>query len=184
MEIDYNQINENKLLILMEKQGMLALKQKDKAKQNMKGSLISIGLSAITIATNIIFASLNPMLIFRLFAGISTINLILGFWNLTSNYQKNKELKKIDLFLNERAKLNSDIGTNPNMTLGLSEVKKKKIKSTSLAKEVFNINSIDQFSYNDLKTIKSNYERIRDFDFCISEEMEITPKRILKKEDF
>lgn len=118
---------------------------------------------------------LLPVAIFKVFAepGLVSILLTGGLALLTADAvsvtKKELELKKLKYFLESESKLNYYFRRSENVFLGLEEQKAKQLKADIKVAESheqnrFNFGNVDNYSLSDLKKIKDNLMRIRDFD--------------------
>lgn len=86
------------------------------------------------------------------------------------NIIRKREIEKLNYFLDHKKELNENIEKSENMKLSVSKKAIKEIEfQKSENKEPININNIDNYSLNDLKTLKSNIERISAFGFIEEE---------------
>lgn len=76
-----------------------------------------------------------------------------------------KDIEKQVFFLANEDTLNNNIRTNDNVLLGVSSKAERLVCKSDENKLVFDINTIDSFSLEDLKKIKENIERSKYFGF-------------------
>ena len=162
--IPYTEENEKSVISKMEKQ---ALKAKDKSKDNVAYKIFPI--SIVLCGTYCIFTTGPAFICLSIITAISTA--IYARKKIINIIQK-RDIRKLECFLNYKDKINETIEHNENMLLN---VRKKTInqikKQQDIHKEPLNINNIDNYSLNDLITLKENLERIYSFGFNENENM-------------
>lgn len=82
---------------------------------------------------------------------------------------KERDIKKMNYFLEHKQELNDNFVDSKNMLLGVSKKAANEIKlqqeTSDKSDKIFNINSIDNYSLNDLKMLRENLRRISSFGF-------------------
>lgn len=159
--IPYTEDNENKILSKMEEQAKNA---KPKKLQMIDKFLAIIQplLFPIIISNFIKFGGLyyGIVLCFNAIASIYYPTKVI------KNSLKNNEIKKLNYFFENKNELNENIDKSENLKNNLSKKAIREInKQESENKEPFTINTIDSFRFVELKILKDNIERMREFGF-------------------
>lgn len=82
------------------------------------------------------------------------------------NAIKERDIRKLNYFLDNQQELNDNVDKSENMLLNVSKKAVEQIKSEqSHERKPFSINNIDNYSLKDLRTLKENIERISSFGF-------------------
>ncbi len=176
-KIPNTKVNEEKLLNKMERQ----LKKIDKLRNDIQIEIIN------NRAINILFGSLTLAFLYTLIQGnnsllCGSISLINCFVIIFESYQikklkkKRQELDKIKYFKENEEMLNTNIKKKENVLQNTSNKTKFLITTDMINnnndEKVFNINSIDKLSLEDLKTIRDNIALEKEFDFEYPDNLE------------
>lgn len=159
--IPYTRENEKNVIARMEKQAREAQPKELK----MLDKIMSVTQPLILPISIINFMN-NGGWFYAFLLGIILSGAIYYPIKVIKNVLQKKDIKKMNYFLNVKEELNENIEKSENLKLGISKKAAKEIELQSSKKqEVFNINNIDNYSLNDLKTIRENIKRMISFGF-------------------
>lgn len=152
--IPYSAENERKVLGHMKAQVRSREDRFSKTKHNIK----IYGVCFIVFIGGRFLIPGSDLIAFLVSCGISSvIN-----WPI---YKKYQDYQKNRLFLEEEITLNSSVKTNPNVLSNTKLDTKEFEVAMSSKNPVFDINTIDKVSYEDLKTMLENIKRSQDMEY-------------------
>lgn len=176
-KIPNTKVNEEKILKKMNRQ----LKNIDKLRHDIQIKILDMW------AINIFFGGLTLAFLYTLIQGnnnllsgsISLLNcfvIILESYQIKQLKKKRQELDKFKYFKENEETLNTYVKMNENVLQNTSN-KAKFLLTTDMInnnndEKVFNINSIDKLSLEDLKIIRDNIALEREFDFEYPDNLE------------
>jgi len=153
--VPYTKENEQRIIEIMENQA-----KKAKVKPLKKRDNILLALEALVLPFSIIGYISNSEWYVGIAIGLIGSTALYYTGKIVSNKIKKKDIKKLTYFLENKEELNEEIKKSENITLGISKKAKNQINiERNKQNKPFNINNIDSYSLNDLKTIRDNFER-------------------------
>ena len=145
----YTKELEKEILTKMENQAKKALSLKENIKNQVNSDMkISLIMFILTVIHIMIFIIGSATIITYISSPIILTLFLIGFKDTIKGNNKIQELKKIEYFFKNQLEINK---SNNLKTLKLSKKAIKHIESKNI---IFDINSIDYFSLNDLRKIK------------------------------
>ena len=166
-EVPYTKENEKRIISIMKDQ-VKSAKVKDYSILVTGCLSIIVGLSIAT-AIGISIGIIPQFLLHIPLSLIAVSTLAFSVSRIRYVFQKNN-LKKLDYFLNHEEELNGNKAKYKNAKLNLSKKTTKKLEAAQCTEEMpINLNNIDDYSLEDLKTIVDNLRRIN---FLMLEESE------------
>lgn len=177
--IPYNEENEGAVLKKMKSQVRNAYRFECEAGNSIKINIGNIILNIVWISIYASFILLNsPQHLSNVwFLGINALSLVWSAINIAYFKGIKKDIEKAYFFLENAELLNNNIDKS-NVLINVSKKTCSKIQEVPEDRCVFDINSIDSMSLEDLKTIKYNIERRNTFVF--QEEEKKGKTRVLK----
>ena len=180
--IPYTEENEQSVISKMESQARKA----EVKPLDIVNRALSITQPLLTPIAVVIFINNGGWFSAMLLGIFASEAILYPAWNII-NVMKQRDIKKLNYFLDHQQELNDSVENNEKMLLNVSKKTVSKIKAQqNEGKKPFNINNIDNYSLKDLRTLKENFERIPSFGFRENESMlkEPTPEKqgnVLKK---
>ena len=168
--IPNTKVNEEKLLKKMEGQ----LKNIDKLRNNIQIKIIdnkavNILFGSLTLAFLYLFTQNNYNLVWGSISLLNTFVIILESCHIKNLKKKREELDKFKYFKENEEILNTNVKMKENVLQNTSKKAKFLITTDMInnnnEEKVFNINSIDKLSLEDLKMIRDNIALEKEFDF-------------------
>lgn len=174
--LPYNERNEQILLEKMEEQVMKASSEEQKIvdKKNKHKKSFYRMFGGVLVSTLVILTSDIGLVdtIFGLLFSISTIYGVASIIEATYLSNILEDLKRNRRFLEIKDKVNTNIRSNQNVLVNVSNYTRNDIKKASPKKPMFSINSFDKYPFDDFEIIVENIERNANFGFDYTE-----PKR-------
>lgn len=165
--VPYNNLNEHKVLSKMKDQVYDCEKRFSKIRFEVK----TWGVCLIVLLLCQAFIPGSNMIAFLISCVVSAV-INLPITKKYNDYCKNRLFLKNDMTLNDHLKKNSNVLLNTKLNT-------KEFEATISSKDpVFDINTIDKVSYDDLKTMLENIKRSQDMGYVYS-----TNQEELKEED-
>ena len=165
--VPYTEENEKKILKRMEEQVNNARYENTyvKVQEELKTSLIACSGFAVGYACLITLAHIPVHWIYAFYYAVGMS--IVTAKNILKTVSRNKDLEKMEEFLEQKEELNNDIKEkheSKNLTLGLNSKAKKEIAERIEAnEEPLNVNNVRKLKLKELRTLKANIERIKAF---------------------
>lgn len=182
--IPYTLENEKKLLERMKYQVQnssdYVRKQEKNFSMSWKWAIFELCMLLFNSISALTGASAN-ILVSSLCAGWFGIALTFRTLSMIISKKNIADVKKNRYFLENEERLNEKVRDNSNILSNTKQKTKEMVSSTPIEKEVFNINTIDQVTYSELKQIMANIERDESFGFDYSEVQEEKPMVLTKR---
>lgn len=169
----YTEENEQNILNKMKSQANSAMNREHKIDRQIKSSAIWTGIMMFYIIFNAcIFAFDTPDIWNYIALPCTSVAFLINGSSFIINLGKKREIKKLKYFLDNEQVLNDHVQENTNVLSRINEKKVEKIQQSPKNKPVFDINTIDNYNLNDLKTLKDNIERELAFGFIQDHDMD------------
>ena len=169
-KIPNTKVNEEKILKKMNRQ----LKNIDKLRHDIQIKIlemwtINILFGSLTLAFLYLLIQNNYSLVCGSISLLNTFLIIIESYQIKKLKKKRQELDKFKYFKENEEILNTNIKMKENVLQNASNKAKflltRDMINNNNEEKVFNINSIDKLSLEDLKTIRDNIALEREFDF-------------------
>ena len=154
--IPYSKENESIIISKMENQARNA-----KIKPLSKYDVEALKILPVILSMTIVNFIVQGGVFFALFLAIVAGGTIYYPTKVIIHEMKKRDIKRLNYFLDHKEELNEGFEKSKNVKFDVSKKAVKEMKlQKSQNKQPFNINNIDNYSLNDLKTLRQNIERI------------------------